>query len=226
MTTPTPILPRLALALAAVTLGACGGNACERPEPYQTATERGALRVPEDLSTPPTSGKYEVPEASADKPVRGPCGDAPPLRKVEATARPPAPARGAALTAPPPSLEAPADAALEREVRDVVTSWLTAWREADAEGYLAHYAASFEPPVAGETLSVWQRQRRELLAATGPSDLRYDRLRVTGSAETPVARFIQEFHSEGQINAVVKELDLIREDGRLKIVRERVAEVL
>lgn len=232
-------LRALLLAVAAISLSACGTTSCEREDPFQTTTEGDPLRVPEGLGTPATSGKFDIPDAGKDKPVRGPCADLPPLRKVVAAS---APVAAADLPPPPtplvdvdpaadPAMAAAAAtqmprADLESDVRSLVTEWTKAWRGADAAALLAFYSRDFEPPVPGETRAAWAQKRGVLLEQSGPADVRYDRLVVSESADGAIARFIQEFHNGGQINALVKELDLVLEEGGWKILRERVVDVL
>lgn len=232
------------LAVAALALSACGTTSCERDDPFLSSTEGDPLRVPDGLETPEGSGKYDIPEAGRDKPVRGPCGDLPPLRKV-VSAPPvsaPAPAPTVDLPAPPttssnadpaadPALAAAsapviAGGRLESDVRDMVISWTNAWREADADALIEFYSLDFEPPVPGESRDAWAQKRAVLLAEAGPADVRFDRLVVSETSDGATARFIQEFHNGGQISALVKELDLALEDDRWRILRERVVEVL
>ena len=234
----TPLRAAL-LAAVAVCLSACGTTSCERDDPFLATTEGDPLRVPEGLASPRATGKFQIPEAASDKPVRGPCGDLPPLRKVVAA---PQAAPAVDLPSPPTtaaSLDPAADPALaaasgppaisgniEADVRDLVTEWTRAWRGADSTTLMAFYSKEFEPPVPGETRAAWAQKRAMLLEQSGPADVRFDRLVVSQTGNGATARFIQEFHNGGQINALVKELDLAREDGSWKIIRERVVDVL
>ncbi|MFK7886125.1 MAG: hypothetical protein AB8G16_04605 [Gammaproteobacteria bacterium] len=242
-------------ALCALTLAACGGEAatCEKPEPFQASRQGEPLAVPDDLSRPASSGKFDIPDAGRDKPVRGACGDRPPLRVAaipEAPATPKAPLSEDDLPAPPTNAAPDAGATVaaaattaaavtgamagvpaltgnvQTDVRETVVAWTRAWREADGAKLVSFYSSEFEPPVAGETRDVWANRRITLLEQTGPADVRYDRLTIAESYAGASARFIQEFHNKGQIDALVKRLELVVEDGRWVIIGERVEEVL
>ena len=222
---------------AALMLAACGTTSCDKPEPFQSAQEGDGLRVPGDLTSPTGSGKFAIPDAGREKPVRGPCGDKPPLRKV--AVKPPAPPPtppGVPVPLPLPTTDvdltpgsggAPlATGTLESDVRDTVIAWVKAWRAADSASLIQSYSEDFQPPIDGDTRAAWAAKRSTLLEQTGPADVRYDLLKITETYAGANARFIQEFHNGGQINALVKELDFAFSDGRWLIVRERVVEVL
>ncbi|MFK8017222.1 MAG: hypothetical protein AB8G17_17500 [Gammaproteobacteria bacterium] len=243
---------RYALLLVALPwLGACGSTAsCDKPEPFESATEGGSIKVPGDLSAPTPSGKFSVPPATSDKQARGPCGDVPPLRAVVSAPEPESDAESAAesvaaaaggVPLPLPTTEVdplplplpggvggPPKVAggIEVDVRDMVIAWIKAWRAADGGSLAQFYAAEFEPSLPGDTRQAWLEKRVALLSQSGPADVRYDLLKVSETFAGASARFIQEFHNDGRIDAVVKELDLVVEDERWKIVRERVVEVL
>ena len=115
---------------------------------------------------------------------------------------------------------------IESDVRNTIIEWVKVWRAADGPSLLNFYSADFEPSIEGESRAQWATKRVTLLQQTGPADVRYDLLKVRETFAGANARFIQEFHNQGRIDGVVKELDLIVEDGRWKILRERVVEVL
>ncbi|MEM6641097.1 MAG: hypothetical protein AAF610_14485 [Pseudomonadota bacterium] len=224
-------------------LSGCASSRCDAPAPFESAREGEPLSVPSDLEAPQGSGKYDIPEAGRSGSVRGPCGDAPPFSPV--TVAEAEPAAGETLgdaagdAGPLPTTDVPGAVAaaagagpiavsggIERDIRESVAAWLSAWKQGDGAGLSAFYASVFEPPVDGETRDAWVRRRAELLDQTGPADVRFDRLTVTETFAGARARFIQEFHSRGKIDAVVKTLEFQVEDGRWRIVRERVVEVL
>jgi ketosteroid isomerase-like protein len=239
----------LLLALAALILTACGGEAatCDKSEPFQASRQGEPLAVPEDLSRPSPTGKFEIPEAGSDRPVRGPCGDFPPLRVAEVAPpakKPSAPVNDADLPAPPTNAVPGADGdtptavagaadgpppvtgSLQQDIRATLLAWLNAQRKADGALVVSFYSNDFELPVEGQTREVWATQRMAAVQEGGAIDIRADRLAIAESFAGASARFIQEIYNGGQIDAVIKRLDFVVEDGRWLIVRETVLEVL
>ena len=223
----------------------CGGTAtCDETAPFQRASQGEPLSVPDDLAKPTGTGKYDIPEAGKDRPARGPCGDLPPLapERVAATAEEGVPVVAEQDDGPLPTLDtdvptpvpvvAPGlgpietSGSIERDIRESVIAWLRAWRDANGAALVSFYSEDFEPPLGDETRDEWASRRATLLEQTGPADVRFDRLDVTETFAGASARFIQEFHDRGRIDAVIKVLDFRVEEGRWRIVRERVIEVL
>lgn len=70
------------IAVAAVTLAACAGVPCERPERYAGAPSIAPLQVPEGLTPPDHSRALRIPEQPVEAPRRvsrrGPCLESPP----------------------------------------------------------------------------------------------------------------------------------------------------
>ena len=115
---------------------------------------------------------------------------------------------------------------VDTDVRATLEAWLEAWRRADIDTYLSFYAEEFTSAVEGETREQWREKRALLLADTGAADIRYDRLTIVETGGGARARFIQEFHNGGEINAVVKILELVPQGFRWLIVSEEVEMVL
>lgn len=237
------------IALCALILTACGGEAatCDKPEPFQVSRQGEPLSVPDDLARPSPTGKFEIPDAGRDRPVRGPCGDRPPLRVAEAPKPAAAPVADTDLPAPPTNAVPAADGAesagqaataaaasgapavtgsIQEDIRATLLAWLNAQRLADGAAVVSFYSADFEPPVEGQTRAAWAEQRIGSIEETGAIDIRADRLAIAESFAGASARFIQEIYNGGQIDAVIKRLDFVVEDGRWMIVRETVLEVL
>lgn len=232
------------LFLFALALIGCGTASCDRPAPFESAQQGGPLAVPGDLSKPEGSGKFEIPDAGREGKVRGPCGDLPPMAPTAVAAATddaadeapvddgPLPTLDTDMTAAAPTAPATGlgpiavSGGIERDIRESVIAWVKAWRSADGAALVSFYSDEFEPPLGDETRDEWANRRATLLTQTGPSDVRYDRLTISESFAGASARFIQEFHDRGRIDAVIKTLDFKVEDGRWRIVRERVVEVL
>ncbi len=110
--------------------------------------------------------------------------------------------------------------ALEAEAEALVREWARAWSAQNVEAYLAFYASDFVPE-AGMTLSGWRLQRRRRL--TTPASIRVGvaRLEVTLlSGKEARVSLLQTYRSDGYADTVDKVLELTREDGVWKILRE------
>ncbi len=126
-----------------------------------------------------------------------------------------------------PAAPAPVDFR-ETETRDdkaaaiaAVRRWAEAWSRQDVDGYLASYAASFQPP-DGLRRGEWMEQRR--LRLRRPSFIEIGVSEVELRVLTPdrlAVRFQQDYRSDTFADRVLKTLELTRADGEWKIVRER-----
>lgn len=111
--------------------------------------------------------------------------------------------------------------AFDDAAQRVVSSWARAWSDQNVEAYLSHYARGFEPP-NGQSRGDWEATRAERLG--GP-----EFIRITVSAlETELkdgshgrATFEQSYESDRFKDSVRKTLELVREDGRWKILEEK-----
>ncbi len=170
-------------------------------------------------------GDLEPPAAAAVGPP-SPAGEAAP----GAAAAPPPPARAPGQAAPPAAkprravAPPPPAGGSERALVESVKEWVGAWSERRVEDYLASYSRSFVPE-GGANRRLWEAQRRERL-----SSARFVRVAITG-LETELlgggsarATFLQYYRSDGYSDTVRKTLDLVWEDGRWRIQRERSAD--
>lgn len=191
----------LLLACALALLAGCGGskNACvPKDEPYLSARNNPALRVPEGLSQPTPSESLAIPAAGTRAGVqRERCLDEPPsyFRASGTTARSP---------------------------EEVVASWAQAWASREADAVIALYSTSFVAPTDAAGSAAWLEQRHEQVA-TGPvPDPAIQDLKVEPDGDDRrIARFMQRFGA----NALAKELTLVRESGSWRIAAEKVVEV-
>lgn len=124
------------------------------------------------------------------------------------------------VSAPP--VAAPLDAeAPAAQILRAVESWAEAWSSQDVERYLSFYAQSFVPP-GDATREAWEAERRQRLS-------RPEFIAVKVSSPSPPAAvgpgqyrisFRQDYASDGYSDVVKKTLELVRQDGGFKIVRE------
>lgn len=181
-------------------LAACGGSEpkCVDPdEPYLGARNNPQLHVPDGMTQPNRSEALAIPEAkkAANQSVRTACLDTPPsyFRSTGTVARSP---------------------------EEVVASWAQAWANREADAVVALYSTHFVAPTDSSGAKDWLEQRREQVA-TGPvPDSMVKGLKVEpDGSDRRIVSFTQQFG----VNALKKQLILVRESGSWRIVEEKVA---
>jgi hypothetical protein len=187
-------------ALSPLLLAGCGGSepGCIDPkEPYLAARNNAHLHVPDGMTTPNRSEALPIPDekAAAGKPANSDaCLDAPPsyFRSTGTVARSP---------------------------EEVVASWAQAWANRESDAVVALYSKQFVAPTDSSGASAWIEQRREQVA-TGPvPDPMVQGLKVEpDGADRRVVSFTQRFG----VNALKKQLVMVRESGSWRIVEEKV----
>lgn len=110
----------------------------------------------------------------------------------------------------------------EKDIGEMLKDWTNAWRSKNQDTYLAFFSTKFEPP-KGQKLDAWKTMRRERLTKSGPIQLTLDRIssKLAGSSRAE-ANFVQSYSADGFHDNVNKTLDLNCENGKWKILRERV----
>jgi hypothetical protein len=186
--------------LPVVLLAACGGSEpkCVDPhEPYLGARTNPPLHVPDGMTQPNRSEALAIPEGkkAASGSDRAHCLEAPPsyFRSTGTVARSP---------------------------EEVVASWAQAWANREADAVIALYSTQFVAPTDSSGAKDWLEQRREQVA-TGPvPDSMVKGLKVEpDGADRRIVSFTQQFG----VNALKKQLILVRESGSWRIVEEKVA---
>jgi hypothetical protein len=180
-------------------LAACGGsepNCVDPREPYLGARNNAQLRVPEGMTQPNRSEALAIPEA----------------KKAASTA-----GRTSCLEAPPSYFRSTGTVA--RSPEEVVASWAQAWANREADAVVALYSTQFVAPTDSSGAKAWLEQRREQVA-TGPvPDSMVKGLKVEpDGADRRIVSFTQQFG----VNALKKQLILVRESGSWRIVEEKV----
>lgn len=162
-----------------------------------------------------------------------------PVASVPATAAPvtaPAPAVAGtetpvttptAVPAPAVAPEAPAatpsgatvTSADRLAIELAIQGWARAWSTQDLTAYFFAYSREFVPE-GGLTRAAWETQRRDRISRPGRIAVNVSEVRTERTATGARASFLQAYESDNFSDTVTKTLDLVREDGNWKIVRE------
>ena len=102
-----------------------------------------------------------------------------------------------------------------------VQAWAEAWSRKDVEGYLSHYAASFDPP-GKESRDDWAKTRKERIDAPKSISVSIESPKVTmqGANEAQVS-FRQNYRSDRLKSTSRKTLDMVKTDKGWQIRREQ-----
>lgn len=141
---------------------------------------------------------------------------------VPAAAALPETAPGAAEAAPtatPAPAAAPAVAPDTAAIESAIRAWARAWSTQDLSAYFFAYSQDFVPE-GGLTRAAWETQRRERISRPGRIAVNVSDIRTEPTAQGIRASFVQDYESDNFSDTVTKTLDLVREDGNWKIVRE------
>jgi hypothetical protein len=188
--------------LPVVLLAACGGSEpkCVDPdEPYLGAKNNPQIHVPDGMSQPNRSEALAIPDGKKAAPA--------------ATT----PGRSACLDTPPSYFRSTGTVA--RSPEEVVASWAQAWANREADAVVSLYSTQFVAPTDSSGAKDWLEQRREQVA-TGPvPDSMVKGLKVEpDGSDRRIVSFTQQFG----VNALKKQLILVRESGSWRIVEEKV----
>ena len=116
--------------------------------------------------------------------------------------------------------------ALKVELRDVITSWASAWQSHLDDVYLLHYHSNFKPE-GFASRDAWVASRRSRLK--DPADIRIT-LRefslVTHDIDTALVRFWLAYSRPGYADRTHKEVLLQKEGQIWRIMREHNIEVI
>jgi tetratricopeptide (TPR) repeat protein len=107
------------------------------------------------------------------------------------------------------------------EIGKTVLAWASAWSAQNARDYLAHYATDFEIP-DGKSRKVWEAERTDRISRPARIRVSISELKISVNEGTAQASFRQRYESSSLNSATAKTLDLKLQDGRWRIVRERV----
>lgn len=109
------------------------------------------------------------------------------------------------------------------ELAAVARSWARAWSAQDVDTYLGFYSVDFQPD-DGQSLPQWSAERRQRVGRPAFIEVELDDIEVVRAGpDAATLRFRQAYRSDTYRDRVIKTLELVREDGRWKIRRERAS---
>lgn len=105
--------------------------------------------------------------------------------------------------------------------RPAVDNWARAWSRSDFDGYLQSYSNAYAPG-GGQTRAAWVQERRARIVGRQGIQVKVSNLQVALDGDRAVVRFRQDYRAGGIVSNAQKRLDLRNEQGRWRIVAERV----
>lgn len=180
-------------------------------------SERGA----QSAANPELSS--ETPLGTEDRGTATAADDTVEVRSSDPTADQVAPPEGARVSREGTAASAPVSPVFLQGARRLVDGWSRAWSAQDVDAYLSYYARGFEP-AGGGSRSHWAATRRQRLQVP-----EFIQISITALEAEPVSEsrgrvsFDQGYRSNTYQDSVRKVLELIREDGRWKILEEKSA---
>ncbi|MFP8966233.1 nuclear transport factor 2 family protein [Pokkaliibacter sp. CJK22405] len=100
-----------------------------------------------------------------------------------------------------------------------IDGWKTAWSAQNADNYLSYYATDFTP-ADGESLDAWKNGRRSALARPSWIKIELGEPQVAIVDSHAIVRFDQHYQANNYEDKVVKELEMVKENGEWKIKKE------
>ncbi|PXF31522.1 hypothetical protein WH50_09455 [Pokkaliibacter plantistimulans] len=132
-------------------------------------------------------------------------------------------ADASAAPASPAAADKPASpqAAIELSYQSLlktVEGWRAAWSSQDVDSYLSFYSPDFAPD--NMSRKSWEQQRRQKISAPKWIKVELGEPQVAIVDSRAIIRFEQSYSASGYQDKVVKELEMDKENGEWKIVKE------
>ena len=172
---------------------------------------------PQPTATAATAAPLAAPQAAPVQTAAKPAAAAPNATVVTTVA-------GAASSNPQvkPAAEAKPLAAApgNDDVNKAIAAWANAWSRKDVKGYLAQYAADFNPP-KGMSRKDWESERQQRIAGkAGKISVSYDEPQIVVNGDKATAKFRQHYKAPGLSSSTTKTLVLVRNGSRWLIQEE------
>ncbi|QLG89557.1 hypothetical protein HQ393_15600 [Chitinibacter bivalviorum] len=120
---------------------------------------------------------------------------------------------------------APVLSQTEKSIFQFLDDWALAWHNQALNAYLGFYAKDFTPE-NGLSLAQWRAQRQQRLLAANFVQIQMIAPQITRlHGENATVQFVQKYRSNQLQDQTLKTLQLIREQGRWKILRESTAPI-
>jgi tetratricopeptide (TPR) repeat protein len=178
-----------------------------------------------DASNTGAQNKLSLVRELVGEPKPGAVAKAEPQKSEPAKIAPAEPPKVAAAQPAKPAEPKPTPAAAPKndpaDVMKAVHAWAEAWSRKDVEGYLSHYAASFDPP-GKESRADWAKTRKERIDAPKSISVAIESPKVTmqGANEAQVS-FRQNYRSDRLKSTSRKTLDMVKTEKGWQIRREQ-----
>ncbi|WP_374327591.1 hypothetical protein [Azonexus sp.] len=187
-----------------------------------------------DLSapTPPSPEQFVESQPTAALPVPGAVEVAPPAQAAAplptetlsaapvVAVTPSSDAASAVVPPAPPPVVADNGASSRDELLRMLEDWRKAWANRDVEAYFSFYAADY----AGNTDSpaAWQASRRRVIDQAGLIDISFGEATIEmDGKERATLTFPMNYRSKRFEDEGVKQLQLVRDQGKWRITREQ-----
>lgn len=119
------------------------------------------------------------------------------------------------------SKPSPAPGSQTEEVNKAVLAWAAAWSAQNPRDYLSHYATDFEVPDS-KSRKAWEAERTDRISRPARIRVSISELKISVHEGTAQASFRQRYESSSLNSVTGKTLDFKLQDGRWRIVRERI----
>ena len=110
------------------------------------------------------------------------------------------------------------------KIEQQLSDWLRAWSDGDFEAYIAFYSTEFVPSDQRKSFAEWKNIRRARLRFSNGVKVNFDELRVflEGQKDYALIEFVQFYQSSSYSDEVLKQLYLRRQQGKWRILSERI----
>ncbi|MCK4690252.1 MAG: hypothetical protein KAT20_00470, partial [Desulfuromonadales bacterium] len=110
---------------------------------------------------------------------------------------------------------------LQEEILRMVNVWAESWAKQDLSGYFSCYSENYRPEL-GRSLEEWREMRHSRVTRPAWIELEVNDIRVRQIEEGRVqVKLKQHYRSDFYQDQILKSINLIKEEGRWRILMER-----
>jgi outer membrane protein assembly factor BamE len=170
----------------------------------------GVTSIVPPLPSPKNAPAYVEPHPSAERGLQAETD----VAQIKPDIIPPFPESSSAATSS------------EEPVLNALNAWANAWARRDKEAYFAAYDERFVPQDGGDR-AAWKKRKLQVMDGSKRIEIKVDSPTVERTEEgTAAVTFNQYYQADHYHDAVVKQLLMVKRDGRWLIVEEKVLSVL